>query len=142
MSHLKGCEPTCDEPSQRSPAISLRTTFWDASGGRSSLESAFSTLLSRLDTYKPQTHTKTSLCLPGNISLSQFLFYMHTLVCVCPTLLISLFLRSERSLVLSAGTSDTSSMTVTGSVLCSTSTSTAKTGQFLGTPLFTSLVGG
>lgn len=85
------------------------------------------------------------LCVPLHVSVS-------CTMCLCryvPALLfMSLFcvlfcmcLRRGKSLVLWAGTSAMSLMTVTGSVLCLTSTSTAKTAPSLGTLSFTSLVG-
>lgn len=75
---------------------------------------------------------------------------LHAVVCACAgtcpsyissfCILFWMCLRSGRSLVLWAGTSAMSLTTVTGSVLCSTSTFTAKTAPSLGTLLSTSLV--
>lgn len=66
-------------------------------------------------------------------------------VCACTATYVLtcvlLCIRSGRSLVLWAGTSAMSLMTVTGSLLCSTSTSTAKKAPSLGTLSSTSLVG-
>lgn len=142
MSLPKACEPTCDGPSQRSPAISLKTTFWDASGGRLSLESAFSTQSSRLHPLSvPHIYFVTALC-----AWIYFTFLLYAVVCVWFFLsffvcVVYMCLRRGRSLALWAGTSAMSLTTVTGSVLYSTSTSTAKMAPSLGTLSSTSLVG-
>ena len=149
MSLLKACEPTCDGPSQRSPALSLKTMFWVTRGGRSSLASAFSMQSSRLHTVSESFKYTLSLLFYVTVHVSQscMLLCLFVQVCAHPsTYIMSLVcvlfcLRSERSLVLWAGTSATSLMTVTGSVLCSTSTCTARMAPSLGMLSSTLLVG-
>lgn len=138
MSLLKACEPTCDELSQKSPAHSLKTTFWSAVGGRWSLES-----VSSMQSYRLHIVSKTSPILDYYCFVYRYMFhsgrccwisvFLYFLFCMC--------FRSGRSLVLLAGTSATSLTTATGSVLCSTSAVTAKTAPSIGTPSSTPPVG-
>lgn len=70
MSLLKACEPTCDELSQKSPAVSLKTTFWSAVGGRWSLES-----VSSMQSYRLHTVSKTSPILDDYCFVYQYMFH-------------------------------------------------------------------
>ena len=98
----------------------------------------FSTQSSRLHTLLSELHTQfiiTALCgwiystlVCAYVRGMCLSLYTHPYLC-----LIFMCLRSERSLVLWAGTSATNSTTVTGNVLCATSTSTAKMALSLGT---------
>lgn len=102
----------------------------------------FHAVIQVTDSLKPHMYMIiTALCACTRFTL------LHV-VCVCACMCLSLSwvlfwmcLRSGRSLVLWGGTSAMSLTTATGSVLCSTSTSTAKTAPYLGMLLSTSPVG-